>query len=156
MATALIVQCPSDERTRLSMAVRVAGHDPVEVSSGRAAVDGLSDLKPDVVVIDEDLPDTHATEAVLLLRAVSGFESLPAVVVLPPCAADENPIETETPMPSVPGVYWACKPISSLSIGAAIQHALDDAGGSRHVKLEQRRSLWHDVSTLQTQARAAT
>lgn len=157
MATALIVQCPSDERTRLAMAVTVSGHEAVEVSSGDAAVDALKEVAPDVVVIDEDLPDVHATELVLLLRKVPGFECVPAVLILPPCEIEDDPIASETPTPSVRAVYWACKPISALSIGAAIQHAIDDAGAApRRVKLEQRRAMWDEVSALQTEARAAT
>src|SRR4051812_12335085 len=99
MANVLIAQGPTDERTRLVMTLQMAGHDAVEASDGATAVAMLESGHYDTAVIDEDLPDMFGTELILLLRNVSGNISLPTVLLLPSCAEDAEPADSETPTP---------------------------------------------------------
>jgi DNA-binding response OmpR family regulator len=158
MARVLIAQTPSDERTRLVMALQMAGHESAEAEDGTMAVQMLGSNDYDVVVIDDDLPDVFGSQLVLLLRNVRSFMLLPSVLLLPSCAADARPAESDSPMPEVPAVYRVVKPASCGEITAAVDLALADAGETpdRHVTLEQRREMWGDIAALQRQARAAT
>src|SRR5438874_12042233 len=112
MATVLIAQAPSDERTRLVMALQMAGHEALEASDGVRAVEMLRSTQYDVAVIDDDLPDMFGSELVLLLRNVQGYDALPTVLLLPACADGAEPAESETPTPEVPSVYRVYKPSS--------------------------------------------
>jgi DNA-binding response OmpR family regulator len=154
MANVLIALPPSDERTRLRMALQMAGHDTFEASSGNHAAAVTRSARPDVVIIEDELPDMHATEALLLMRRIRGYDRLPAVILLPPCADGTEPVQSETPLPDVPAVYGICKPATGGDIEAAVERALsEDGDAARRVKLEQRREVWGDVSALQEMAR---
>jgi DNA-binding response OmpR family regulator len=157
MAHVLIAQAPSDERTRLVMALQMAGHEPVEAENGATAIEMHMSGQYDLAVIDDELPDMFGSDLVLRLRRVRG-SNLPAVLLLPSCAADAEPAATETPMPEVSAVYRVYKPASCGEIQAAVELALADAGETpdRHVMLEQRREMWGDIATLQRLARSAT
>ena len=158
MAAILIAQSPTDERARLHMALQMAGHDPSEADDGAAAVDLLRAQPYDVAVIDEELPDMFGSELVLALRNVRGYIMLPAVLLLPACAADATLEVGETPTPDVPAVYRVCKPASCGEIQAAVETALSHIGAEpdKYVILEQRREMWGDVSSLQRLARSIT
>ena len=157
MANVLIAQEATDERTRLMMALQMAGHEAAEASDGKLAVQLLGSGHYDTAVIDDELPDMFGSELVLLLRNIDGYTELPAVLLLPSCAEDAQPAESETPMPDVPSVYRVYKPASCGEIQAAVELALTGSGEpDRHVQLEQRREVWGDVSALQRLARSAT
>lgn len=158
MGAILIAQGPSDERTRLVMALQMAGHDAAEASAGATAVAMLRETHYDAAVIDEELADMFGSELVLELRNVRGYIMLPALLLLPACAADAAPAESETPPPDVPAVYRVYKPASCGEIQAAVEEALAEIGAEpdRHVVLEQRREMWGDISALQRLARSIT
>ena len=158
MGTLLIAQRDCDERTRLLMALQMAGHEATEASTGEDAVRLLETAHYDAAVIEEELADMFGTELVLALRKVPGHDSLPAVLLLPACAEDAQQGPTETPTPDVAAVYRVYEPASCGEIQAAVEVALTESGGEvdRHVVLEQRRELWSDVSSLQRLARSAT
>jgi CheY-like chemotaxis protein len=158
MAAVLIAQAETDERARLVMTLQMAGHEAAEASDGATAVAMLEAQPFDVAVIDEDLPDMFGSELVLALRSVRGYIMIPAVLLLPSCAADAPPADSETPTPDVPAVYRVYKPASCGEIQAAVEQALAEIGGEpdRHIVLEQRREVWGDVSALQRLARSIT
>ena len=158
MAAVLIAQAQTDERSRLLMTLQMAGHETAEASDGATAVAMLEEKPFDVAVIDDELGDMFGSELVLALRAVPGYDMLPAVLLLPSCASDAPQAEGETPTPDVPAVYRVFKPASCGEIQAAVELALADLGTEpdRHVVLEQRREVWGDVSALQRLARSIT
>ena len=158
MAAVLIAQADSDERARLLMALQMAGHETGEASTGAVAVAILGERHFDVAVIDEEVEDMFGSELVLALRGVAGYDMLPAVLMLPACAADAPPAESETPTPDVPAVYRVYKPAGCGEIMASVEQALAEIGAEpdRHVVLEQRREVWGDVSALQRLARSLT
>jgi DNA-binding response OmpR family regulator len=156
MAHVLIAQVPSDERTRLVMALQMAGHEPAEAENGATAIEMHMSAQYDLAVIDDELPDMFGSDLILRLRRVRG-SNLPAVLLLPSCAADAKAAESESPTPDVPAVYRVFKPASCGEIQAAVELGLADAGEmDRHVMLEQRREMWGDIATLQRLARSAT
>jgi CheY-like chemotaxis protein len=158
MGTLLIAQRDSDERTRLLMALQIAGHTATGAASGAEAVQMLETSHFDAAVIDEELPDMYGTELILALRKVPGYETLPAVLLLPACAEDGPPTPSESPTPDVPHVWRVYAPAMCAEIQATVEVLLAECGGEvdRHVVLEQRRELWSDVSSLQRLARSVT
>lgn len=158
MGTLLVVQRDCDERTRLLMALQMSGHEVSDASTGADAVRLLEMSHYDAAVIDEELADMFGSELVLALRKVPGYDALPAVLMLPACAAEAEPAASDTPMPDVPNVFRVYQPASCGEIQAAVEVALTECGGEidRHVVLEQRRELWSDVSSLQRLARSVT
>jgi DNA-binding response OmpR family regulator len=158
MAAILVAQAPTDERTRLVMALQMAGHQAAEASDGTTAVEMLQTTHYDVAVIDEELADMFGTELSRGLRNVRGYMMLPTVLLLPECATDAVPAESETPTPDVHAVYRVHKPASCGEIQSAVEVALSDTGvePDRHIVLEQRREMWGDVSALQRLARSIT
>src|ERR1700751_3300760 len=97
MAAILIAQAQTDERARLLMALQMAGHDAAEAPDGTTAVAMLHEKPFDVAVIDDELPDMFGSELVLSLRGVREQGTLPAVLLLPACAADASKADSETP-----------------------------------------------------------
>jgi DNA-binding NtrC family response regulator len=158
MSAVLIAQAETDERARLLMALQMAGHEAVEASDGATAVAILEGKHFDVVVIDDELTDMFGSELVLALRSVRGYVMLPAVLLLPACAAHAPAGEGETPTPDVAAVYRVYKPASCGEIQTAVEQALAETGAEpdRHIVLEQRREVWGDVSALQRLARSIT
>jgi DNA-binding NtrC family response regulator len=158
MAAILIAQAQTDERARLLMALQMAGHEAAEASDGATALAMLEEKPFDVAVIDDELADMFGSELVLALRGVREYVMLPAVLLLPACAADAPQAESETPTPEVAAVYRVYKPASCGEIQGAVDQALAEMGSEpdRHVVLEQRREVWGDVSSLQRLARSIT
>jgi len=158
MGTLLIAQRDCDERTRLLMALQIAGHEATEAPTGADAVRLLETSHFDAAVIDEELTDMFGSELVLALRKVPGYNALPAVLLFPACAADAEPASSESPTPEVPNVFRVFGASSCGEIQAAVEVALSECGGEveRHIVLEQRRELWSDVSSLQRLARSVT
>jgi len=156
MAHVLIAQAASDERTRLVMALQMAGHEPAEAENGATAIEMHMSGQYDIAVIDDELPDIFGSELILRLRNVRGH-NLPSVLLLPSCAAEAQTAEGDSPAPEVLAVYRVFKPASCGEIQAAVELGLADAGEmDRHVTLEQRREMWGDIATLQRLARSAT
>jgi CheY-like chemotaxis protein len=154
MGTILLVERPSDERTRTRMALQMAGHEVVEASSAHHGAALLRQARPDVAVIDDDIPELHATETLLLLRGIPGYKTLPAVLLMPGIVLEDAEIEADSPTPVVPGVYGVRKPASCNEIEVAVERALTESGEDIRVhKLEQRREMWQDISLLNDLAR---
>ena len=75
---ALIVDDESLARERLSMLLRDAGADVIgEASDGRAAVETVAKLHPDVVLLDIRMPVMDGLEAA---RHIANLESPPAII----------------------------------------------------------------------------
>jgi len=154
MGTILIVEQPSDERTRTRMALQMASHEVVEASSANHAAAIIRSVRPDVALIDDDLPDMRATETVLLLRGIPGYRSLPAVLLMPLMIDEDEEVEADSPTPQVPFVYGIRKPASCGAIEAEVERALAEAGGTLQLEtLEKRRQMWDDINVLYDLAR---
>lgn len=63
MALVLIVDDASFMRLRLSRVVTEAGHDVIEASNGREAVEMYTEHKPDVVMMDITMPEMDGVQA---------------------------------------------------------------------------------------------
>jgi two-component system, cell cycle response regulator DivK len=57
------------------------GITATEARSGREALDAVADQRPDVVLLDIDLPDMPGTEVLAELRRLDGMPSVPVLAV---------------------------------------------------------------------------
>jgi DNA-binding response OmpR family regulator len=75
----LVVEHDVDGSVALTAMLRLNGFDAREARSGSAALDAIGDLRPAVLVLDLDLPDTDGCD---LIRRVRRLHTPPAVVVV--------------------------------------------------------------------------
>jgi DNA-binding response OmpR family regulator len=71
MAQVLLVEDDAAIRTALTRALREQGHSVVSVGAGMAALSGVVEQKPDVVLLDLGLPDIDGADVLSMLRAIS-------------------------------------------------------------------------------------
>ena len=81
MRTVLIVEDDSDLRRMLRTAIGFAGYRVTEASNGRSALQSLDCDRPDLIVLDLDLPiiNGHAVRAELASQAE--LREIPVVVI---------------------------------------------------------------------------
>ncbi len=84
IATVVIVNTDSAERTRLASLARNAGHLVVEASDGAAVLAWLAPPPCTVMVVDGVLKDMSAAELIAAMQARGVY--LPTVVTIPPLA----------------------------------------------------------------------
>jgi len=66
-------------RTTLGDQMRAMGHEVIEASEGRQAVELFQTQEPDLVVLDVDMPVMNGYEAARQMRAISGHEWIPII-----------------------------------------------------------------------------
>ena len=57
------------------------GIDAAEARSGREAIDAVTEIRPDIVLLDIDLPDMPGTDVLAALRLIDGTASIPVIAV---------------------------------------------------------------------------
>ena len=66
-------------RTTLGDQMRAMGHEIIEASEGRQAVELFQTQEPDLVVLDVDMPVMNGYETARQMRAISGNEWIPII-----------------------------------------------------------------------------
>jgi diguanylate cyclase (GGDEF)-like protein len=66
-------------RTTLGDQMRAMGHEVIEATEGRQAVDLFQTQEPDLVVLDVDMPVMNGYETARQIRAISGHEWIPII-----------------------------------------------------------------------------
>jgi diguanylate cyclase (GGDEF)-like protein len=66
-------------RTTLGDQMRAMGHEIIEATDGRQAVDLFQTQEPDLVVLDVDMPVMNGYETARQIRAISGNEWIPII-----------------------------------------------------------------------------
>lgn len=70
MARILVVDDAAFARMRTSRTLVAAGHDVVEASNGREAIERYQEHRPDAVLLDITMPEMSGLEALVALRAI--------------------------------------------------------------------------------------
>ncbi|MEN8235895.1 MAG: response regulator transcription factor [Actinomycetota bacterium] len=120
MASILIIE--DEQRIREELAARLAerGHDVVTVATAMEGVHGAVSGDHDVVVLDLALPDVDGTEALRMIRAVSGIP-----VVVATARDDEADI---IDVLDAGADDYVVKPFSSDHLAARIRAVMRRAG----------------------------
>ncbi len=91
--TVLIVDDSMYMRTLIRDALEEAGYDIVgEAANGEGAIDQAMDLNPDLITLDNILPDMVGTD---ILRVLKGEESLHSKVIMISAVGQESVIQEE-------------------------------------------------------------
>ena len=89
--TVLVVDDSMYMRTLIKDALLEAGYDVVgEAANGESAIDQAMELNPDLITLDNILPDMIGTD---ILRVVKGEESLKAKVIMISAVGQESVIQ---------------------------------------------------------------
>src|SRR5436305_15149832 len=80
---------------RVQAILQETSYHPIWVTDGFAALKLIHDLKPDLLILDYQLPHMNGIELYDQLRAVKGFEPVPATLMTAstgmPCGNVEKP-----------------------------------------------------------------
>lgn len=77
----LIVDDEDDLRSVLDYNLRSAGYRTVQAATGSAALQRASAHKPDIILLDLNLPDLPGTEVCRQLKATAATEAIPIVML---------------------------------------------------------------------------
>lgn len=75
----LIVDDDPAHRRLLTRALTIAGYEAVEVESGKVALEKYSEYRPDLVLLDIEMPGIDGFETCRLLRAQNGEACVPII-----------------------------------------------------------------------------
>jgi two-component system phosphate regulon response regulator PhoB len=81
MARILIVEDEEDLQEVLSYNLRQAGHDPVVVGLGHAALERVGREAPDLVLLDLMLPDMSGTDVCRTLKSDPSTRNIPVIML---------------------------------------------------------------------------
>lgn len=77
----LIAEDFEENRTALTLILRCAGFDVIEVENGRQAIEAVRQEKPDLVLMDVTLPVIDGLQATREIRSDEKFQRLPIIIV---------------------------------------------------------------------------
>ena len=81
MARILVVEDQEDNRQILRDLLASVGHDMVEAHDGQAALAAVAEQKPDLILMDIQLPLMDGYEATRRIKAMPEYKSIPIIVV---------------------------------------------------------------------------
>lgn len=85
----------ADDELRLRKVIALylskCGHEIIEAGNGETAVELAKEFTPDAIVLDVMMPGISGIEATQAIRAISGFEKTP--IILLTANASENDIK---------------------------------------------------------------
>ncbi len=87
MTKVLVVDDDAALARALGINLRARGHDVASAGNGRAALDALARVRPDVVILDLGLPDLDGIE---VLHGIRGWNPVPVVVLSARSTSDEK------------------------------------------------------------------
>ena len=77
----MIAEDFEENRTALTLILKYAGFDVIEVENGRQAVDAVRREEPDLVLMDVTLPVVDGLQATREIRSEEKFERLPIIIL---------------------------------------------------------------------------
>ena len=86
-----------------------AGYATVGLSSAIVALDRLAEIKPQIILLDMEMPGMNGREFLLRLRAIPRWAELPVLIV-------SGYGETCLPSPERPGIAVLAKPFDNTTL----------------------------------------
>ena len=77
----LVVEDQEDNRQILRDLLATAGYDMIEAEDGMQAVAAASEHRPDLILMDIQLPELHGYEATRRIKANPALSAIPIIVV---------------------------------------------------------------------------
>src|SRR5262245_32486996 len=118
----LIAEDFEENRTALTLILKYAGFDVIEVENGRQAIDAVRQEEPDLVLMDVTLPVIDGLEATREIRSDEKFERLPIIIL---SAHDSDEIRREAA--EAGGSVYLSKPFEVAELKKLIEGCLNVA-----------------------------
>lgn len=116
--TVLIVDDSMYMRTMIKDALEEAGYQVVgEAANGESAIDQAMELNPDLITLDNILPDMIGTD---ILRVIKGEESLQSKVIMISAVGQESVIQEGM---SIGAEDYIVKPFTAEQLVASVKKA---------------------------------
>jgi CheY-like chemotaxis protein len=115
----LIAEDFEENRTALTLILKYAGFDVIEVENGRQAIDAVRQEEPDLVLMDVTLPVIDGLEATREIRSDEKFERLPIIIL---SAHDSDEIRREAA--EAGGSVYLSKPFEVAELKKLIEGCL--------------------------------
>lgn len=121
-----IVVCDDDPPIREIMCAFLErhGYRAVGVASGRELLDRISELSPDVILLDLLMPGLNGVETLAVLKANPEMASIPVIVI-----SLFSPDESDWPFSDLAG--WVQKPVDEQALIKAVDSASATSGFSQ-------------------------
>ena len=115
----LIAEDFEENRTALTLILKYAGFDVIEVEDGRKAVEAVRQEEPDLVLMDVTLPVIDGLQATREIRSDEKFERLPIIIL---SAHDSEEIRREAA--EAGGSEYLSKPFEIAELKKLIESCL--------------------------------
>lgn len=80
-ATILYIEDNTDNRTLIRRILTVEGYTVVEAGSATEALEALETVRPELILMDINMPEVDGYTLTSQIRAMSGFETVPIVAL---------------------------------------------------------------------------
>jgi len=128
----LLVASDSDERTLARAALEQAGFSVHVSGAGDAALQRSEDVRPDVILLDTDLPDGDGTAVCSRLRKQQAFRDLPIVIF-----TDRDDDESIQSAYDSGATDFISKPISWSLLGHRVRYITRASMSSRGLRVSR-------------------
>lgn len=81
MARVLVVEDNRDNLDLMTFLLEAFGHEPIGAMSGARAIEIVADVKPDVVLLDIQMPEMDGFETAAELRRNRALDDVPLIAV---------------------------------------------------------------------------
>jgi CheY-like chemotaxis protein len=125
--TVLVVDDNHEITNVVSELLAISGHEVAAAHGGRSGIEVASRLKPDVILMDIDMPDLDGYTAVRRLGEIPGLKDIPVVFLT---AVDQDQFAPELSGRDRRASLHLKKPFSSDQLSSVIRRAIDSALGS--------------------------
>lgn len=115
----LIAEDFEENRTALTLILKYAGFDVIEVEDGRKAIEAVRLEEPDLVLMDVTLPVMDGLQATREIRSDEKFERLPIIIL---SAHDNDEIRREAA--EAGGSEYLSKPFEVAELKKLIEGCL--------------------------------
>lgn len=116
----IIIEDEADTAEMFAEMMRLGGYNVQKVFGGTAAIDLLSHLRPDVVLLDLMMPDVSGLEVLKYMRREPGLENIPVIIV----SARGMPDDIRLGMDAGATSYLT-KPVGFAELRQAVEQALN-------------------------------
>jgi twitching motility two-component system response regulator PilG len=120
--TVLIVEDEPDAAELFSVMMRVNGYEVIKMFVSTPAMKMISQVKPNIVIMDIMMPDVSGLEVIKFMRRDESLKHIPVVVV----SAKSSPEDIQAGMDAGATKYLT-KPVAYMDLLNAVQNLIGSA-----------------------------
>jgi DNA-binding response OmpR family regulator len=88
----MVVEDDEDQREVVCINLAAAGYDPLPVASGDLALEAVRTQRPDVILLDANLPGTDGYAVCRLLKSDAGLARIPVLFITTRSGLDDRAV----------------------------------------------------------------